>query len=213
MTPISGSDCNQPYHLHPQDGQFSSITTQCYHSNGLLHSSPKSNSSHSCRDRNTREQTKDQPKNGCPHVDANIERSLEMTEHTEAVHPMNLKEYQICNRKDLQHISPRLFPTSPTTESSQIRLKKKRHTHTEDLVERNKKTLGHSTSGNGSYADVHALQQKNPRIGKKVFGDEKLFNCHSFITLHIIKILAAIAYLAATGPDLKINKYNNNKNK
>ncbi|XP_019731784.1 jhy protein homolog isoform X2 [Hippocampus comes] len=167
MIPISGSDCNQPYHLHPQDGQVSPITTQCYHSNGLLQSSPKSNSSHSCRDRNTRQQTKDQPKIGCPNVDANIERSLEMSEHTEAVHTMNLKEYQTCNRKDLQHISPRSFPTSPTIESSQIRLKKKRHTHTEDLVERNKKTLGRSTSGNGSYADVHALQQKNPCIGKK----------------------------------------------
>ncbi|XP_077361802.1 jhy protein homolog [Festucalex cinctus] len=167
MTPhVSSSDCNQPYHLHPQDDQVSSITTQCYHSNSLCHSSPKSHSSHSCSDCTTHGQSEDQPKNSCANVDKNIKRSLETTEHMEEMHVKCLKEYQTYYQKELQHITGGSFQISPTTEISQTPGKKKRHT--EGVVERNKITLGRSTSDNGSYVNMHALQQKKARGVKKM---------------------------------------------
>ncbi|XP_061606671.1 jhy protein homolog isoform X2 [Phyllopteryx taeniolatus] len=168
MTPnIAGSDCNQPYHLHPQDDEVSSITTQLCHSNALCHSSPKSNSSRSCSASTTHRQSKDQLQNSCDNVDKNSKRSLEPTEHMEEMHAMYLKEYQTYYQKELQHIPGGSLQISPITASSQTPGKKKRHTQTEDLVERNKITLGRSTSGKGSYVNMHALHQKKRHIVKK----------------------------------------------
>ncbi|XP_037125607.1 jhy protein homolog isoform X2 [Syngnathus acus] len=97
-------------------------------------------------------------------VDKNIKRSLEHTAEA-----MRLEEYsQKYKQKEVQqHIAGGSFQISAPTESSHPLGKKKRHAHSDDLVERNKVTLGRSISGYGSYVNMRALQQKKPHIEKK----------------------------------------------
>ncbi|XP_061660169.1 jhy protein homolog isoform X2 [Syngnathoides biaculeatus] len=167
---FAGSDCDQPFHLHPQDDQVSSITAQLWHSSTLCRCSPKFNSSRGCCGRTTHEQSKDQVQNSCDNLDTNIKRSLELPEHMEEKHTMYFKEHQTCYQKELQHIPGGSFHISPTTASSQTLGKKKPQTQTEDLVERNKITLGRITSDQGSYVNMHALHQKKHQTVKKDWG-------------------------------------------
>ncbi|XP_049598157.1 jhy protein homolog [Syngnathus scovelli] len=82
---------------------------------------------------------------------------------------MRLEEYsQKYKQKEVQqHRAGGSFQMSVPTESCHTLGKKKRHAHSDDLVERNKITLGRSTSGYGSYVNMRALQQKKPHFEKK----------------------------------------------
>ncbi|XP_054611470.1 jhy protein homolog isoform X2 [Dunckerocampus dactyliophorus] len=164
MTPNISSNHCQPYHLHPQDDPVSAIKSQHYHK-ALGHGSPKHSSCNistkADRDRTSHRQFKDPLQNGCD-ADENINRSLERTEHS-----IYLKEYHTDNQKEVGG-GGGFFPISPTTESPKTLRKKKRHKQTEDLVQRNKITLGRSASGHGSYVSMHALKQKKPHGVKEL---------------------------------------------
>ncbi|XP_057677425.1 jhy protein homolog [Corythoichthys intestinalis] len=155
---VPRSDYNQPYHLHPQEDQISLMTTQLNHNDALYHSSPKSNLSRSWCDSTTQKQLKNKTQTSFSSLEDNFKRPLELPEDMEATPANCLKEYQnTYNQKELQQ--------STTKETIG---KKKRYSQTEDLVERNKITLGRSTSGYGSYVNMFALQQKKPHILNKL---------------------------------------------
>nr|XP_061817900.1 uncharacterized protein LOC133607372 [Nerophis lumbriciformis] len=172
LTPnIAGNQC-QPYHLHPQDDYVSSIKT--FHM-PLGDISPKrSSSSISTKansDNTSHRQFKETLQNRC-HLDENVNRSLELTEHS-----MHLKEYKTDNQNDLKHIPGELVPISPTTESPKTLRKKKRQIQREDLVRRNKITLGRIAPGNGSYVNMHALKQKRPHAVKETAEEGHIAEC------------------------------------
>ncbi|KAE8288102.1 hypothetical protein D5F01_LYC14162 [Larimichthys crocea] len=149
---------DQPYHLHPQGGQDSSITSPHCHNQVLKLRSPEVDLSRPSRESDNISQRGAKTKS-----EKYISRCPELTEN---------EEYKTYYQQELRH--PRGGPsetqhTSTTTLSSpKVLSNNKVERPTEDIVERNKITLGRNTSKCGSYATVHALKQDMPHNVNKV---------------------------------------------
>ncbi|XP_010749219.3 jhy protein homolog isoform X3 [Larimichthys crocea] len=156
VTPHTADDhSDQPYHLHPQGGQDSS--PHCHNQVSKLRS-PEVDLSRPSRESDNISQRGAKTKS-----EKYISRCPELTEK---------EEYKTYYQQELRH--PRGGPSetqhmSTTTLSSpKVSSNNKVERLTEDIVERNKITLGRNTSKCGSYATVHALKQDTPHDVNKV---------------------------------------------
>ncbi|TKS83818.1 hypothetical protein D9C73_017931 [Collichthys lucidus] len=151
-TPHTADDhSDQPYHLHPQGGQDSSTTSPHCHNQGLKLRSPEVDLSRPSRESDNISQRGAKTKS-----EKYISRCPEPTEK---------EEYKTCYQQELRH--PRGGPSetqhmsTSTLSSPKVLSNNKVERPTEDIVERNKITLGCNTSKCGSYATVHALKQQD----------------------------------------------------
>ncbi|XP_056252557.1 jhy protein homolog isoform X1 [Seriola aureovittata] len=119
VTPqMAGSESDQPYYLHPQDGQTNSVTsTQC-HNRDLQCRSPETD-------------------------------TTEFQTHYQ-------EEPRCAQGRPIQKTN------TPKLTSHDVLSNKKLERPMEDIVERNKTTLGRSTSKRGSYVRVYSLKQQMP---------------------------------------------------
>ncbi|XP_034745425.1 jhy protein homolog isoform X2 [Etheostoma cragini] len=144
VTPhLTGDESDQPYRLHPQHGQTSSVTSPHCHNLALQLGSPKADHSKpSCLF------TKDDSDNV-----GQYNRSPEQPNDI-CVVSKNIQERTQGGPTQIQQMST---PSVP-----KVVLKNKLERLTKDIVERNKKTLGRNTSKCGSYVSVHALNREMP---------------------------------------------------
>lgn len=96
----------------------------------------------------------------------------ELTEDAHAV------EFHTCWQQESRHTDGGSIQTQKTSTSmlinSKVSERKKLERLTKDIVERNKVTLGRSTSKRGSYVRVHTLRQEMPHNVNKVCIDSDL---------------------------------------
>lgn len=156
VTPHTADDhSDQPYHLHPQAGQDSS--PHCHNQVSKLRS-PEVDLSRPSRESDNISQRGAKTKS-----EKYISRCPELTEK---------EEYKTYYQQELRH--PRGGPSetqhmsTSTLSSPKVSSNNKVERLTEDIVERNKITLGRNTSKCGSYATVHALKQDMPHNVNKV---------------------------------------------
>ncbi|XP_067463378.1 jhy protein homolog isoform X1 [Thunnus thynnus] len=174
VTPqTAGNECDQLYRLHPQDGQNS------HHNHAVQLKSPEADllGPSSIFTKNENQNTlqggfKEKHQNSCDEAGEDISRSVELTEHLENVHTMYIQEFQTYYEHELRRtqggpIQTQQMSTS-TLKSPKILSNKKPERLKEDIVERNKLTLGRHTSKRGSYVRVHALKQEMPQNLNKV---------------------------------------------
>uniref|UniRef100_A0A673A8W5 Uncharacterized protein n=1 Tax=Sphaeramia orbicularis TaxID=375764 RepID=A0A673A8W5_9TELE len=162
VTP-QGNESDQPYCLHPQDGQTSSITSSHPHSQALQLRPPQvdppgppgiQNKTDSISQRRVKEKHEiSNDKTG-----ENNSSSAEMEEK----HLEDVDEMRTIQRGSTQQTSmSKMSSPKDLLDRTQERL-------TEDIVERNKITLGRNMSKCGSYARVHALKQEVSHDSNKV---------------------------------------------
>ncbi|XP_032388945.1 jhy protein homolog isoform X2 [Etheostoma spectabile] len=155
VTPhLTGNESDQPYRLHPQHGQTGSVTSPHCHNHALQLGSPEADHSKpSCIF------TKDDSDNA-----GEYSRSPEQPNDICAM-SKNIHERTQGGPTQIQQMST---PSVP-----KVLLNKKLERLTEDIVERNKKTLGRNTSKCGSYVSVHALNREMPHPVNKGHGTLK----------------------------------------
>ncbi|XP_018548058.1 jhy protein homolog isoform X1 [Lates calcarifer] len=171
VTPhIDGSESDQPYRLHPQDGQTSSVTSTHCHNHALQCGSPEGDLSRSSKistknesDNNLQRGSRQKHEQSCVSAGENISRSSEPTEE------INTTEFDIYQQEQrcTQGGSIQKMSTS-TLMNPKVLWNKKLERVMEDIVERNKMTLGCNTSKCGSYVRAHALKQEMPHNANKV---------------------------------------------
>ncbi|XP_026185082.1 jhy protein homolog isoform X2 [Mastacembelus armatus] len=158
---ITGSESDQPYHLHPQGGQTSSVTAPHFWNHALQLSSPTANISRlsSSSNKNESENTSKRRftktcEDSCNNAGKNISRSPQMTEDIRVIESLNQYHQGGC-------IQTQKMDTSTAT-SPKLYSNRKLGRLMEDIVERNKVTLGCNMSRCDSYVKVHALKQDMP---------------------------------------------------
>lgn len=177
MTPhMAGDKSDQPYHLHPQDGQHSSVVYPYCQNGALQLRSPETDhsrassifSENQSKDTSQRGLRK-KCKNDCDKAAENIHKSLDMTGDENFMYmPKSDSSYQQelihvqkgPTHKELMNTSA-LWGPKATANKKQERLK-------EDIVKRNKTTLGRNTSKSGSYVAMHALKHDMAHVVNKV---------------------------------------------
>lgn len=179
LTPhTAGNKCDQPYCLHPQDGQISLVTSHL-HSHAVQLRSPEDDlsSPSSISTKNENDNTlwggfKENHEKSCDKAGEDNSRSPELTEHLEDIHAMYIEEFQTYYQHELRRTQGERIQTqqmsTSTLKSPKVLSNDKLERLTEDIVERNKITLGRHTSRNGSYVRVHALKQEMPQNLNKV---------------------------------------------
>ncbi|XP_045894813.1 jhy protein homolog isoform X2 [Micropterus dolomieu] len=164
-------ESNQPNRLHPQDGQTSSVTSPPCHNNAFQLRLPNADFSRppgmftkNESDNTLQREFRENHENSCYNADESISRFPELTEDIHAVYIQKFKQ-------DLRLTQGRPTQTqqinTATLKSPEVLLNKKLERPIEDIVERNKITLGRNTSKCGSYVMVHALKQEVPHNVKK----------------------------------------------
>ncbi|XP_028278054.1 jhy protein homolog [Parambassis ranga] len=154
VTPhLAGFESDRPYCLHPQNDAVSSaeanVSVPC--------SSSTKDESHKTQQRTFREKGE----NSCDKTDENTG----WPELTEGLQSMHIQEYPQQRLRHTQGAQQR--STSPLR-SPKTFSNKKPESLMEDIVERNKVTLGRIASKSGSYLKAHALKQEIPHHVKKV---------------------------------------------
>ncbi|KAM7374906.1 hypothetical protein PAMP_007540 [Pampus punctatissimus] len=178
----AGDECDQPYCLHPQDGQISLVTSPHRHNHARQRRSPEADlsrpSSISAKnesDASLQVGLKENHESNCDQAGEDISTFHKLTEHLEDRH-IN-KYVQECQPDSLHEprrtqgepVQTQQMSTSALKSPKVLSSKKlDRERLTEDIVERNKITLGRHTSKCGSYVRVHALQQEMPQNLNKV---------------------------------------------
>lgn len=171
VTPhMADNQSDQSYSLHPQDGQNSSVTSPQCHNHALQLRSPEAHLSRPSRISTTNEHDNTSQRgfrkksgNSCDGAGENISRSPELTED---VHAMYLsQEFKTYCQQELRHTEKQSTSalSSPNGLSND-----KLETLREDIVERNKITLGRNMPKCVSYVMVHARKQDMPQIVSKV---------------------------------------------
>ncbi|KAK2828918.1 hypothetical protein Q5P01_019952 [Channa striata] len=170
VTPyMADSESDQPYCLHPQDDQTSSVTSRDRHRRALQLGSqeadlsrPPSSSTINESNNTLNSDFRETRENSFDNAGHNIRTSTELTEH---IHGAEFQPFYQPEWR--QHIQSRPIQTqkmsTPTPSPN-----KKPERLMEDVVERNKITLGWNTSKSGSYVRAHAVKQKVPGHGNKV---------------------------------------------
>ncbi|XP_037604119.1 jhy protein homolog isoform X2 [Sebastes umbrosus] len=166
VTPhVAGEESDQPYRLHSQEGQTSSITSRHCHSHALQLTSPEAESSSMFNENESDKSLKRSRKkrgDSCDSAGENISRSPELTGD---IHAMYIQE---CKNDYLQELRRTQGGQMSTSTPPKVLVNKKLERPTEDIVERNKITLGRNACKCGSYASVHALKQETPHNVNKV---------------------------------------------
>ncbi len=184
MTPhMAGNESDEPNRLHAQDGQTSSVTSAHCHSHALQLRSPEADLSRpsSIFTKNESENTlqrgfREKHENSCDNAGENISRSPKLTEDTHTMYIQECKTYYQQDQRRTQGGPTQTQQMSMSTLTSpKVLSNKKMERFTEDIVERNKITLGRNTHRCGSYAMVHGLKQEMPHNVNKVCTECKLF--------------------------------------
>ncbi|XP_051257486.1 jhy protein homolog isoform X1 [Dicentrarchus labrax] len=163
VTPhMAGSESEQPYRLHPQNGQTSHHDNHAlqFRSPGGDLSRPSSIFTKNESDNTSQRGFKQMCENNCDNAAENISRAPERIEF-KTHYQQDLRHAQ-AGPTQTEHIS------TSTLLSPKVLMNKKLERLTEDIVERNKITLGRNTSKCGSYVTVHALKQEIPHNENKV---------------------------------------------
>ncbi|XP_076606583.1 jhy protein homolog [Chaetodon auriga] len=177
VTPhMADNQSEQSYSLHPQDGQNSSVISPQCHNHALKLRSPETDLSRPSRNfaKNEHDNTSQRgfrktSQNSCDDAGENISRAPELTED---LHAMYLQEYKTYYQQELKltnggHSHTQHMSTSALS-SPQDLSNKKLERLTENIVERNKITLGRNMPKCVSYVMVHAHKQDTPHNVKKV---------------------------------------------
>lgn len=152
VTPhLTGFESDRPYCLHPQNDPISSAEANI----SVLCSSSTKDESHKTQQRRFREKGE----NSCDKTDENIGWP-ELTEGLQSMH--------MHHQQGLGHTQGAQQRSTSPVRSPKTFSKKKPESLMEDIVERNKVTLGRITSKSDSYLKVHALKQEIPHHIKKV---------------------------------------------
>lgn len=139
-------DSQQPYCLHPQDSQTSLETSTAHHNRASHCRAPQADPS-----RPPRVFTEDESgENGQV-----VHRSTTQTEERLPA------DFQSQNQQEPRCTQGPIQKTNASTLTTPKAIKNP-GTLMEDIVERNKITLGRSTSKHGSYVKVHSLKQETP---------------------------------------------------
>ncbi|XP_074468147.1 jhy protein homolog isoform X1 [Sebastes fasciatus] len=167
VTPhVAGEESDQPYRLHSQEGQTSSITSRHCHSHALQLRSPEAESScmfnENESDKSLLKRSRKKRKDSCDSAGEHISRPPELTTD---IHAMYIQE---CKTDYLQELRRTQRGQMSTSTPPKVLVNKKLERPTEDIVERNKITLGRNACKYGSYASVHALKQETPHNVNKV---------------------------------------------
>uniref|UniRef100_UPI0037E9069A jhy protein homolog n=1 Tax=Semicossyphus pulcher TaxID=241346 RepID=UPI0037E9069A len=148
--PVAVNESDLPYRLHPQ------VTSPHCHSHALqlrsqeAHlSSPSRTSTKSERD-SLQTGFKDSCENICDNDSENMSRSPELMEEKHAVYVQEFLTYNQQEERRMQARPTQTHPTSTLT-SPKVLSPKKLERLTEDIVERNKVTLGRNKTGYSSY--------------------------------------------------------------
>lgn len=173
---MAGNKSDQPYHLHPQDGQQDSVTYPYCQNRALQLRSPETDHlrASSIFSENQSDDTSQRGfRKKCKHdrdkAAENIRKSLDLTKDENFMYmPQSDSSYQ----QELIHIHrgpthKELISTSALWGPKAIANKKQERLK-EDIVERNKTTLGRNTSKSGSYVTMHALKHDMPHVVNKV---------------------------------------------
>ncbi|XP_031166536.1 jhy protein homolog isoform X2 [Sander lucioperca] len=171
VTPhLTADESDQPYRLHPQHGQTSSVTSPHCHNHALQLGSPEADySKPSCiftkddSDKRSLKGFKKMHGNNCDNA-GEYSRSPEQPKDIRAM-SKNIQERTQGGPTQIQQMSTSIVP--------KVLLNKKLERLTEDIVERNKITLGRNTSKCGSYVSVHALNREMPHHVNKGHGTLK----------------------------------------
>ncbi|TNN80115.1 hypothetical protein EYF80_009626 [Liparis tanakae] len=150
---VAGNKPDQPYHLHPQD-----VTSPHSHNHVL---SPEVDHSKSSCSVTNNEGEKEKCVSSCDDAGGNASRSPELAKNIHAKHIQNLKTLFLQDPGGTHGGPTRIQQMS----SVPIVLFNKM---SEDIVERNKTTLGCKTSTGGSYASVYGRKQEMPHHSNKV---------------------------------------------
>lgn len=158
MTPHTS---DQPYHLHPQDGQQDSVTYPNCQNRALQlrsketdHSRSSSIFSENQSDDASQRESGKKCKRDCDKAAENIQKDENF-----ANTPQSDSSYQQEPRPEHMH--------GGSTRKERITNKKQERLK-EDIVERNKTTLGRNASKSGSYVTKHALKHDMPHVVNKV---------------------------------------------
>nr|XP_020476270.1 uncharacterized protein LOC109972023 isoform X1 [Monopterus albus] len=151
------SESAQPYHLHPQDGQTSSVTSPHCHDHAFQLRSPEvdllrspSFSTKNESDNTLQRGFRKKRENGYDGAGENVSRASELTGDLRAVELRRTKGGTIEAQK----------MSASTLANLKVISNKKLERQKEDIVERNKITLGRNTSRSGSYVRVHTHKQE-----------------------------------------------------
>ncbi|KAM6983471.1 jhy protein homolog [Tautogolabrus adspersus] len=164
--PAAAKECHKPYRLHPQDPQTGSVTS-LYKKHD---SQPRSLETHfSSPTRNSTKTDRDSLQTGFKDKLENMRRSPEVVENKLAMYSQEFKTY---NQQELRarQAGDTQTQTQQTLKSKgpKVLSQRKLERLAEDIVERNKVTLGRNKPGNSSYVMVHALKQEMPQHVNKV---------------------------------------------
>ncbi|XP_068577539.1 jhy protein homolog [Cebidichthys violaceus] len=169
VTPdMAGNEPARPYRLHPEDVQ-TATSAHCYNHTLQLQSPEADHSKPSCSitknesDESSLKGFRAKYLNSCDSAGENASRSPELTEDIHAT--SSLQELRRTQGGPTQIQQMSTFP--------KVLFNKKLERLQEDIVERNKTTLGRNTSKYGSYASVHVRKQDMPHNVNKVHATPK----------------------------------------
>ncbi|KAK5859278.1 hypothetical protein PBY51_003357 [Eleginops maclovinus] len=151
-------DESEPYCLHPQNGQTGSVTTPHHNNHDLEPPSPEADHSKPPCGKDVLKGFRRTSVNSCDNAGENRRRS---TERSEDATYIQSKSYFLQELKSRQGGTTQIQQMS-TSKYHKASLNKKLESLAEDIVERNKVTLGCNPSKRGSYVSVYALKQEMP---------------------------------------------------
>ncbi|XP_010780517.1 jhy protein homolog isoform X1 [Notothenia coriiceps] len=154
VTPHLACDESEPYCLHPQNAQTGSATPPHHE---LQPPSPEADHSKPPCGKNTLKGFRRKSVNSCDNAGEN-RRSTELTKDATYIQS---KAYLLQELRSTQGGTTQIQQIS-TSKYPKVSLNKKLESLAEDIVERNKMTLGRNSSKRGSYVSVHALKQERP---------------------------------------------------
>ncbi|XP_076017312.1 jhy protein homolog [Genypterus blacodes] len=180
---VNGSETAKPYHLHPQDGQTNRPVSGTSHrhnraskhkSSDPEHQSPSVSSGKDKGNNSTlQEAFKVNQESYREYAGASPSSSVELSERLEDLHAQYIQEIQTYQEEELDGEEGRAIEkqqkSSSTSKKSKPLAKKKTERLTEDIVERNKITLGRMASSGGSYLKVHGPKKEKPHHSKEVY--------------------------------------------
>ncbi|KAJ4929857.1 hypothetical protein JOQ06_018878 [Pogonophryne albipinna] len=147
VTPHLACDESEPYCLHPQNAPHHELQPP----------SPEADHSKPPCGKNTLKGFRRKSVNSCDNAGEN-RRSTELTKDATYIQS---KAYLLQELRSTQGGTTQIQQIS-TSKYPKVSLNKKLESLAEDIVERNKMTLGRNSSKRGSYVSVHALKQERP---------------------------------------------------
>lgn len=153
VTPHLACDESEPYCLHPQHAPHHELQPP----------SPEADHSKPPCGKHTLKGFRRKSVNSCDNAGEN-RRSTELTKDATYIQS---KAYLLQELRSTQGGTTQIQKIN-TSKYPKVSLNKKLESLAEDIVERNKMTLGRNSSKRGSYVSVHALKQERPHKVNKV---------------------------------------------